>query len=323
MPGSDGAPGGLDCADELRIKAAAPTFALSAGCVAPPVEGDICDDGDAGTYDDQIRDGVCAGLPIGDPQDEVCNGLDDDNNGQVDDGDLNVAVPNGVIACVQGAEVLQCNIGFAPSEGGCGINPTVPTRTTADRLATSSTSRTRPGASAVSPTSSPATPAGATVTNSTLTAARRTLMMRPGKLRGGRERRLYSERHRWLCQRSPRDRVLQHRLRGRRSRRSKRVRGEPHDQREPLWRDRKSPASGFPRELVLCGRRVGDHRLRFGVVQRQRLDPRWLRVPSRPVRAERQPGHGDERRNAHPRRWFFEKRECDPVQRRLVQGLNV
>jgi hypothetical protein len=151
-PGPPGSSGGLDCADELRIKAAAPTFVLSAGCVPPPGEGEVCDDGDDGTYDDRIRDGVCAGLPIpecddGDPntQDvfdaetgtcthtpidppaaETCNGIDDDHNGQVDDGLLPVDVPNGFIACAGGAESLFCNDGFANGDGdlesGCEVN---------------------------------------------------------------------------------------------------------------------------------------------------------------------------------------------------------
>jgi hypothetical protein len=123
-PGPPGSPGGLACADELKIKAAAPTFVLSAGCVAPPVEGAVCDDGDADTYDDRIRNGVCAGLP-GDPPAEVCNGVDDDLDGTVDEG-LGHAVPNGVFACAQGVETVQCNVGFADGGGspetGCEIN---------------------------------------------------------------------------------------------------------------------------------------------------------------------------------------------------------
>jgi hypothetical protein len=43
-PGATGAAGGLSCADEQRIKAAAPTFALSAACV-PPAPAAQCADG--------------------------------------------------------------------------------------------------------------------------------------------------------------------------------------------------------------------------------------------------------------------------------------
>ena len=148
-PGPAGAPGSLDCADELRIKAAAPTFVLSAACVPPPGEGDVCDDGDDGTYDDRIRAGVCAGLPIPDcddgdpntidafeggtcthtpinpPTPETCNAIDDDQDGQIDEG-LSYDVPNGFLACVGGSESLSCNSGFADVDGsvlnGCEVN---------------------------------------------------------------------------------------------------------------------------------------------------------------------------------------------------------
>jgi hypothetical protein len=150
-PGPAGSPGGLDCADELRIKAAAPTFVLSTECVPSPGEGDVCDDGDDGTYDDRIRGGVCAGLPIPDcddgdpstqdvfdaatgscthipidpPTPETCNAIDDDHDGQVDEG-LGFNVPNGFFACVGGAESLFCNSGFANGDGdvenGCEVN---------------------------------------------------------------------------------------------------------------------------------------------------------------------------------------------------------
>ena len=48
-----------------------------------PENTDSCDDGNACTLVDICHDGVCVGGPI---QPEVCNGFDDDCNGQVDDG---------------------------------------------------------------------------------------------------------------------------------------------------------------------------------------------------------------------------------------------
>ena len=132
-----------------RIKAAAPTFVLSAECVPPPSEGDVCDDGDDGTYDDRIRNGVCAGLPIPDcddgdpntidtfeggvcvhtpinpPSPEACNALDDDQDGLIDEG-LGYDVPNGVVVCAGGVETVVCNSGFADTGGapstGCEVN---------------------------------------------------------------------------------------------------------------------------------------------------------------------------------------------------------
>ena len=111
--------------------------------------GDVCDDGDDGTYDDRIRNGVCAGLPIPDcddgdpntidtfeggvcvhtpinpPSPEACNALDDDQDGLIDEG-LGYDVPNGVVVCAGGVETVVCNSGFADTGGapstGCEVN---------------------------------------------------------------------------------------------------------------------------------------------------------------------------------------------------------
>lgn len=151
--GEQGPPGpsGVTCALEQRIKAAAPSFQLTPECVPPPQEGDACDDGDADTYDDRIRGGVCAGLPIPSCDDgdagtidtfdastgtcthepigspETCNGLDDDLDGEIDeDEDLAIGVPGGFVRCRNGAEEIVCDPGLADADGnfgnGCEVN---------------------------------------------------------------------------------------------------------------------------------------------------------------------------------------------------------
>jgi collagen triple helix repeat protein len=55
---------------------------------------------------------------------EVCNGIDDDGNGVIDDIDPNV--PNGTASCSGGTEVVVCNAGFANANGvaadGCEVD---------------------------------------------------------------------------------------------------------------------------------------------------------------------------------------------------------
>jgi hypothetical protein len=63
---------------------------------------------------------------------EVCNGVDDDGDGIIDNGVTVPSVPNGTGGCVSGAfKVVSCNPGFADADGlfadGCEVNLLVDT----------------------------------------------------------------------------------------------------------------------------------------------------------------------------------------------------
>jgi hypothetical protein len=58
---------------------------------------------------------------------EVCNGIDDDGDGVIDNGAPVPAIPNGTSGCVNGAfKIVSCNAGFADADGlfadGCEVN---------------------------------------------------------------------------------------------------------------------------------------------------------------------------------------------------------
>ena len=55
----------------------------ASGCVHEPLDGEACDDGDACTTGDSCSAGTCAGGP---PPNEACNHLDDDCDGDTDEG---------------------------------------------------------------------------------------------------------------------------------------------------------------------------------------------------------------------------------------------
>ena len=69
--------------------------------------------------------GTCINTPIEQPEQEVCDGVDNDLNGIIDDVPP-YGVPNGTVHCVGGAESVVCDSGFANGDGsvanGCETN---------------------------------------------------------------------------------------------------------------------------------------------------------------------------------------------------------
>lgn len=80
------------CELERRIAAAVPGFVVTAGCLpsAPPPPAASCDDGDPSTIDGGTPP-ARTHQPRPVPQAETCNGVDDDQDGTVDE---HVQVPN-------------------------------------------------------------------------------------------------------------------------------------------------------------------------------------------------------------------------------------
>jgi hypothetical protein len=133
-PSGGGGAGGGGCTGEVL------SFPNATG-VCDPTTGQVYIECDPGFYDikGNVSDG-CEYEPVLNPGPEVCDGQDNDADGQVDEGVSLPSYPNAETTCQQGSIVVNCQTGFTDANedlsDGCetssaGFSPTVesPART--------------------------------------------------------------------------------------------------------------------------------------------------------------------------------------------------